>query len=93
MSAIGTLSRHSNHAGAVQLLEFHDCCFGIGAFGALENSFLLVEVIGWLDVRQKHWQRAHWARSPANWRNMRSLHGASLLHTGGSASGLSVTDA
>ena len=41
--------------------------FGIGAFGALENS-LVIEVIGWLDARQKHWQPAHWARSPGNWR-------------------------
>jgi hypothetical protein len=31
----------------VQLLEFHACRFGIGAFGAFENS-LVIEVIGWL---------------------------------------------
>ena len=81
----------SRRGGSANLI--HDCRFGIGAFVAIENSFLLVEVIGWLDVRQKHWQPAHWTRSPANWRNIRSLHGASLLHTGGSANGLSVTDA
>src|SRR5262249_20030268 len=65
MTVCGNPLSRSIRAKAHMKLTSRD--FGIGAFGALENS-LVIEVIGWLDARQKHWQPAHWARSPGNWR-------------------------